>query len=69
MRNRAEREGISVAKAGARTEKENVAKTPLGRLGTVEDVAELVVFLASGRANYITGQCIDVDGGISRSIL
>jgi NAD(P)-dependent dehydrogenase (short-subunit alcohol dehydrogenase family) len=36
---------------------------PLGRFGTAIDVAHAVVFLASGRANYITGQKLDVDGG------
>jgi 3-oxoacyl-[acyl-carrier protein] reductase len=37
----------------------------LGRLGTAEDVAPLVCFLASDQAAYITGQIIQVDGGIS----
>lgn len=37
--------------------------TPLGRIGTPEDVAEVVVFLASSRSAYITGQNIVVDGG------
>lgn len=37
---------------------------PLGRMGQTEDVAELVAFLASDRANYITGQVICVDGGM-----
>ncbi len=36
----------------------------LGELGTVEDVAELCLFLASDRAKYITGQTINVDGGL-----
>lgn len=36
---------------------------PAGRLGRVEDVAGLVVFLCSDRASYITGQAINVDGG------
>ena len=38
---------------------------PLGRLGTAEDAAELVAFLCSQRASYITGQTIMVDGGAS----
>lgn len=41
-----------------------VAITPLGRLEQPEDVAKLVVFLASEEANFITGQAINVDGGI-----
>lgn len=38
---------------------------PLSRLGKGEDVAELVSFLASDRADYITGQVINVDGGMA----
>ena len=41
-----------------------VATIPLGRFGEVEDIAETVVFLASDKAKYITGQVIGVDGGI-----
>ncbi|MFA6043695.1 MAG: SDR family oxidoreductase [Phycisphaerales bacterium] len=39
------------------------ASTALGRVGSVGDIAPLVVFLASSRAAWITGQVIDVDGG------
>jgi 3-oxoacyl-[acyl-carrier protein] reductase len=38
---------------------------PLGRFGTVEEVAETVAFLAGEAASYITGQVIMVDGGMS----
>jgi NAD(P)-dependent dehydrogenase (short-subunit alcohol dehydrogenase family) len=38
---------------------------PLGRMGTSRDVAELVAFLASPRASFITGQEIVIDGGVS----
>ncbi len=36
---------------------------PLGRLGSVREVAELVYFLAGESSSYITGQCIGIDGG------
>jgi 3-oxoacyl-[acyl-carrier protein] reductase len=41
-----------------------LARVPLGRFGTVEDVAQLVAFLASEAAGYITAQVISIDGGI-----
>lgn len=41
-----------------------LAQVPLGRFGKPEDVAALVVFLASEVAGYITGQVITVDGGM-----
>lgn len=45
--------------------KENYLKSiPLGRYGTPSDVADLAVFLASDRAEYITGQVINIDGGL-----
>jgi 3-oxoacyl-[acyl-carrier protein] reductase len=40
-----------------------VGRVPLGRLGTPEDIAPAVVFLASDAAAYITGQTLAVDGG------
>ena len=50
----------------AKTEAEKkkvVADIPLGRLGTMEEVASVVVFLASDESSYITGITIDVSGG------
>jgi 3-oxoacyl-[acyl-carrier protein] reductase len=41
---------------------------PLRRLGEAEDVADLVCFLASERARYITGTAINIDGGLSGAV-
>jgi glucose 1-dehydrogenase len=44
-----------------------LANIPLGRLGTPEDVANLVAFLASDEAAYVNGATFTVDGGLSRN--
>jgi len=41
---------------------------PLGRIATSEDIADLVCFLVSARASFITGICITVDGGATRGV-
>ncbi len=45
----------------------NIARHPLGRLGTPDDVAELVLFLVSSRSEWITGAVFDVNGGASNA--
>ena len=40
---------------------------PMRRLGTAEEVADTIVFLASPKASYITGQTIVIDGGIDNT--
>lgn len=51
--------GLSEAELSARTE----ARIPLGRYGTPEEVGEVVLFLASERASYVTGAIVPMDGG------
>ena len=44
---------------------EMAARVPLGRIGEAEEYADLVAFLVSERAAYITGSAINLDGGMS----
>jgi glucose 1-dehydrogenase len=43
-----------------------LAKIPLGRLGTTDDVAGMVAYLASDEASYVTGATFLIDGGLMR---
>jgi len=62
---RARTRGITMEQARAQEE----AHIPLGRLGTPDEVAAMVVFLCSEPARYVTGATVQVDGGLVRSLL
>jgi 3-oxoacyl-[acyl-carrier protein] reductase len=61
---RAKREGIGVEQVAA----ESIATIPVGRYGKPEEYGDVVAFLASERAAYLTGSVIRVDGGMITSI-
>ena len=48
---------------GEETLRDLAEQTPLGRLGTPEDIAHAVAFLASDKASFLTGQVLTADGG------
>jgi 3-oxoacyl-[acyl-carrier protein] reductase len=61
---KAKREGRSVAAVSA----ESTAAIPVGRYGRPDEYADMVVFLASERASYVTGSIVRVDGGLVASV-
>jgi NAD(P)-dependent dehydrogenase (short-subunit alcohol dehydrogenase family) len=58
--------GTAMSKKELQTEegKKKVENIPLGRIGTVEDIANAALFLCSKKAEYITGQTINLNGGM-----
>ena len=48
--------------------KDSVSSVPLGRIGQPKDVANMVTFLCSHKADFINGALIEVDGGVSRAL-
>ena len=59
----AEAEGIPLHEFRERFDKQMIGRVPLGRMGTPEDIANLVLFLVSDQSRYITGQAVDICGG------
>lgn len=59
----AQAEGITLSEFRERYDKQMIAKVPLGRMGTPEDISDLVLFLVSNHSGYITGQAVDICGG------
>lgn len=61
----ARQDGISVEEALRRA----AARMPLGRIATPEEVADVVVFLSSARASYVSGAILNIDGASSPSVV
>ncbi|WP_374633595.1 SDR family NAD(P)-dependent oxidoreductase [Ferrovibrio sp.] len=57
-------EGTAKHRSAERDAK-RIERTPLGRLGTVEDIASVIVFLLGDGARFMTGEIVTVDGGIT----
>jgi len=56
--------GLAIVYAGLGVAAALLGKIPLGRLGSPEDIANAVLFLASNQASYITGATLHVNGGM-----
>jgi 2-keto-3-deoxy-L-fuconate dehydrogenase len=56
---------IASAADPVQAEKDFIARQPMGRLATVEDIAPMVVYLASDESRFVTGQALLVDGGVT----
>jgi 2-keto-3-deoxy-L-fuconate dehydrogenase len=56
---------IAAAADPVQAEKDFIARQPMGRLATVDDIAPMVVFLLSDASRFITGQALLVDGGVT----
>ncbi|MBO6836032.1 MAG: SDR family oxidoreductase [Alphaproteobacteria bacterium] len=57
--------GFDLAQDPAAARRDAVARTPAGRLGRPEDVANLIAWLCGDEAAFVTGQCYTVDGGLT----
>jgi len=63
-----QRESEVTGKSVDELRKARVKDIPLGRLGRPEEVANMIVFLASECSSYMTGTCVTIDGGVVRGI-
>jgi NAD(P)-dependent dehydrogenase (short-subunit alcohol dehydrogenase family) len=55
--------GLDIKEAAMQVHDDAVALTPLHRPAFADEIASAILFLCSDEANFITGQCINVDGG------
>lgn len=60
-------EGVMAILTPAQLER-RISQTPMGRLGTVDDIAQTALWLASERSAFVTGQSLAVDGGIGHTL-
>jgi len=58
------KEGVSAAEFREKAYAQMASTVPLGRFGTAEDIADVVMFLVSKQADYMTGQGINISGGV-----
>lgn len=56
---------IASAADPVQAEKDFIARQPMGRLATVDDIVPMVVYLLSGESRFVTGQAVLVDGGVT----
>lgn len=59
------RDRIASAADPVQAEKDFIARQPMGRLATVEDMTPIVIYLLSDESRYVTGQAMLVDGGVT----
>lgn len=59
----------TVRNRNAELDARRIARTPLGRLGTVQDIADAIVFLASDEARFLNAEVLRLDGGASETSL
>lgn len=59
------RERIAAAPDPVQAEKNFIARQPMGRLATVDDIAPMVVYLLSDESRFVSGQAVLVDGGVT----